>query len=59
MTYTILTARYANAELTAITLETVEAAGVSISQADTPELWADLLASEIEIAAYVPPPVEG
>lgn len=39
MMYTILNARYANAQKTAVTLETQQAGSVLISEVDTPELW--------------------
>jgi len=53
MTYTILSARYANAEQTAIVLETKEAGAVMTSQADTPELWAQATAGQVQ--AYQAP----
>ena len=40
MTYTILSAAFANAEHTAITIITQEAGAVSISEVDRPDLWA-------------------
>jgi hypothetical protein len=53
MSYTILNARYVNAENTAAIISTAEAGDVLVSQADTPELWAQLG----EIAAFDPAPV--
>jgi len=44
VTYTIISARYANPEHTAALLMTEEAASVAISAADTPEEWAAMLA---------------
>lgn len=54
MTYTIISARYSNAEQTAITIETVEAGSVAISPADTPVLWGEVLASGLVITDYTP-----
>ncbi len=39
MTYTIQSARFANAEMTSVVLQTEEAGAVAISAADRPELW--------------------
>ena len=55
MTYTFLSARYANAEHTAAEALTVEAAAVLLSEVDTPEHWAALHAWGTP-SAYVPPP---
>jgi len=44
MTYTFLSAQYANAENTAAVAVTVEAAAVVLSEADTPTEWAALIA---------------
>lgn len=44
MTYTILSAAYANAEQTAAVLQTQEAGAVLASERDTPALWAQMLA---------------
>lgn len=56
MSYTITAAAYANAENTAARVETEEAGAVILTQEDTPDAWADLQASEIEIAPFAPPP---
>lgn len=56
---TITAAQYGNPERTAALVDTVEAARKAVSAADTPELWAQLLAWEAAggtIAAYAPPP---
>lgn len=45
MSYTILSARYANAENTAAVLMTLEAGAVLVSLVDTPDMWAEMLAS--------------
>ena len=42
MSYTILTAKYANADLTTVVIITQEAGAVAVSQQDRPELWAKL-----------------
>lgn len=42
MTYTILSAAYANAEHTAAVIQTQEAGAVMASERDTPQLWASL-----------------
>ena len=52
MTYTILSAKFANPEHTAAVIETEEAGAVLVSAADTPELWAEMLGS-IQPAVYV------
>lgn len=56
MTMTIQSATYANAEHTAAIAMTAEVGAVALSAVDTPEVWADLLASNVTIAAYVAPP---
>ena len=43
MSYTILTAKYANADKTAVVIMTQEAGAVAVSQQDRPELWEMLL----------------
>lgn len=58
MTYTILSAQFANADNTAAVLMTEEAAAVLISEADTPDAWAAMLAWG-EPAAYEAGPVTG
>lgn len=55
MTYTILSAQYANADNTAAVVMTKEAAAVLVSQADTPELWQTML-DTVTPAAFVPAP---
>lgn len=45
MTYTIVSAKYANPDGTAATLFTQEAGAVLVSQRDTPALWDAMLAS--------------
>lgn len=47
MTYTVLSACYANAEGTAAVLKTVQAGDVLVSPVDTPALW-ELLPAEVE-----------
>lgn len=44
MQYTILSAAYANADHTAAVLQTKEAGAVLAGLADTPDLWAQMLA---------------
>lgn len=60
MSYTIRSARFANPEHSAAVADTVEAAHVALSAADTPAAWAALMAAaargELAIAAYAPPP---
>lgn len=48
MTYTILSATYANPDSTAAVLKTEEAGDVIASQADTPELWAQMLQGAVQ-----------
>jgi hypothetical protein len=59
MTYTFRSARYANAEGTAVVADTAEDAHVALSAADTPGEWAALMAAaargEVAIAAYAAP----
>ncbi len=55
MTYTFLTARYANADHTAAEAQTTEAGAVLLSQTDTPGEW-DALHAALTPADYVPPP---
>lgn len=49
---TITSARYGNAEHSAAVVKTAERGSIAISEADTPELWADMLASGVAIAAF-------
>jgi hypothetical protein len=44
MTYTILSAQYANEDHSAAVIQTEEAGGVLVSEADTPDLWAAMMA---------------
>lgn len=53
-TYTILSAGYANAQHTAAVIMTEEAAAVAVSELDTPDVWAEMLAWG-EPKAYSPP----
>lgn len=53
MTYTIQSAAYANPDHTAAVLQTVEAGAVLASEADTPQLWAQML-GDVEPSAYAP-----
>jgi len=53
MSYTILSARYANADHSAAIITTQEAGAVAIGQSDTPALWAQML--QDDVVAYVPP----
>lgn len=55
MTYTFLSAQYANPEHTAAVAITAEAAAVAFSAVDTPDAWAALHAA-LTPADYVPPP---
>lgn len=54
MSYTMISAGFANAEQTAAIVMTHEAAAVTISRDDTPAHWADLMASGLTIAPFVP-----
>lgn len=56
MTYTFLSAHYANEENKAVVAQTVEAAAVLLSEKDTPDHWDDLQGSGITITAYIAPP---
>lgn len=57
MIYTILSAKYVNADNTAAIIETKEAAAVLVSEMDTPDLWAALHTQrEIVIGVYESPP---
>ena len=51
MTYTILSAAFANAEHTAAVIQTQEAGAVLVSEQDTPALWAQLA----QVQPYAPP----
>lgn len=55
MTYTFISATYANEDKTAIVAVTKEAGAVALSKADTPEAWAALKAAKIKVSAYVEP----
>ena len=58
MTYTFLSAHYANEQNTAVVAITAEAAAVALSEFDTPDDWADLQAwvgSGNSIAGYFAP----
>lgn len=55
MTYTFISAAYANPENTAAFVETEEFGQIILSQADTPTEWQALLDSDIVIAPYVAP----
>ncbi len=60
MTYIIKSARFANAEHTAVVADTVEVAHVVLSAADTPREWARIMRAaatgDLAIANYVRPP---
>lgn len=51
----IRSARYANADHSAMVVDSEEAGPIALSAADTPEAWAAILASGIPISAYVAP----
>lgn len=53
MTYTIVSAAFANEGHTAAVIRTVEAGDVLVSQVDTPALWAAL--AGLAVAPYVEP----
>jgi hypothetical protein len=53
MTYTFLSASFANAEKTAVVAMTAESGAVALSRCDTPADWRDLKASGVKIAPYV------
>lgn len=55
MAYTIISAVYANPNSTSAVLVTVEAGAIAISEADTPEEWAELAASGVTVSPYVAP----
>lgn len=55
MAYTILSAQYANEDSSSAVIETSEAAAVLVSERDTPDLWADMLAWG-EPASFAPSP---
>lgn len=55
MTYTILSAQYADPDNTAVVLQTEEAGAVVVSLVDAPDLWEELQAWGTP-DAYVPPP---
>jgi hypothetical protein len=60
MSWTIRSARFANLDNDAAEIETAEAGAVAISEADTPDAWAGLLAwrdAGNDVAAYAPPPI--
>ena len=48
MIYTILSARYANEDNTAIVIKTVEAGDIAISEKDTPDIWLKVMGLEIK-----------
>lgn len=56
--YTILSARFANADHSAAIIMTREAAAVLISEVDTPDLWSAMLASGAPAAYEAPPVIE-
>lgn len=51
MTYTIISAAYANEDHTAAVIQTQEAGAVLVSERDTPALWAQLA----QVLPYAPP----
>lgn len=55
MSYTITSARYADAESQSAIIETAEAGAVAISAVDTPAEWEAMLASDVKIAPYSSP----
>ena len=55
MSYTILSAAYADERHTAAIVETVESGSVAICRQDRPELW-DQMVRNHAVAAFVPPP---
>lgn len=60
MSYTITSAAYANAENTAVLIQTTINGAVLVSQQDRPDLWADLqtwVAGGGVISAYVAPSI--
>jgi hypothetical protein len=60
MTYTFLSARYANSEKTVAFAQTDGFGEVLVSEADAPDLWGELIESEVAIAPFqaLPPPAE-
>lgn len=56
MSYTILSARYANEDHTAAVIETKESGSVAISEVDTPQAWAEL--AGVEVSDYVAPEIK-
>ena len=56
MTYTYISAQFANPEKTAATAVTEEFGAVIVSQNDTPAEWARLLEQVPDIAPYQEPP---
>ena len=54
MSYTMISAAFANAENTAAVVMTQESAAVIISRDDTPERWAELIGSGMIIMPFVP-----
>jgi len=56
MTYTFVSARYANGDNTAAIADTEEVGSVALSVVDTPEAWQALLGSGVQIQPYNPPP---
>lgn len=54
MTYTIISAAYANSNATAAVVMTEESYSVLISATDTPNEWAALLGSGVNIAPFSP-----
>jgi ethanolamine utilization microcompartment shell protein EutL len=55
MTYTYLSAEYANADHSAAVAMTQEASAVVVAEAEHPAAWEALHSSGVEIAAFVPP----
>ncbi len=56
MTYTFVSAQYADSEGLSVIAETAEAGLIVVSAADRPDEWAALMGSGLSIAAYEPPP---
>lgn len=54
MSYTILSAQYANPDETAAIVETAEVGFIAVSQKDTPDLWEDLMAWGTPSAGIAP-----
>ena len=55
MTYTILSAVYANPEHTSAVIFTKEAAAVLISEKDTPKEWREMLDSKVKVEEFIDP----